>query len=138
MKLNVHAAVFLVGALLFSCLWLWLRPPLPSPDTAGASRASRPARAQRSSITLDATTLERYVGRYAGRGGFTAELTLKNGRLFAQSSGGTPFELTAASKTEFFIKGADVDVKFRLDDGGRVEGFVADTEFGVLYADRVR
>jgi hypothetical protein len=137
-KLRIHPAAFLLGALLFSSLWLWLRSPLPSVGTADVPRSSRPGPVQRSSITLDVATLERYVGRYEGRGGFTADLTLKNGRLFAQSGGTAPFELLATSKTEFFLKGADVDVKFRLGDGGRVEGFVAETEFGVVYADRVR
>jgi hypothetical protein len=98
---------------------------------------SRPVRVERPSITLDPATLERYVGKYEGRANFTVDLSLDKGRLFAQSPGVlVPFELLATSETEFFLKGADVEVKFRIDDGV-VKGFVADTEYGVS-VDRVR
>jgi hypothetical protein len=131
--------VFLGGAIALCALWLWLRPALPpAASVPSAAGTPRPARVERPSITLDAATLERYVGTYEGRANFLVELTLKNGRLFLQSPGVTvPFELLATSETEFFLKDAGVDVKFRVEDGV-VEGFSANTEFGVIAVQRVR
>src|SRR5689334_14646125 len=134
MRLAIHPSVFLGGAIALCTLWLWLRPAPPpdatAPPTAGG--APRPARAERPSITLNVATLERYVGKYEGRASFTVELTLKNGHLFAQSPGVTvPFEMLATSETEFFLKDAGVDVKFRVE-GGVVKGFAANTEYGVV------
>ena len=63
---------------------------------------------------------------------------MKNGRLFAQSPGTVPFELLATSETEFFLPGADIDVKFRLDGGGGVVGFDAETLYGPVSAERIR
>ena len=139
MKLAIHPAAFLGGAILFCALWLLLRPPFPPADTGPAARGTpHPALVERASITLDPATLERYVGTYEGRQSFTVELTLKNGRLFAQSPGVTvPFEMLATSETEFLLKGAGVDIKFRVEDGV-VKRFAATTEFGVMYMDRVR
>jgi hypothetical protein len=139
MRLAIHPAVFLGGAIVLCSVWLALRPPLPAMPAAPAPRgAPRPARVERPTITLDTATLERYAGKYAGRADLVVELTLKDGRLFAQSPGVlVPFEMLAVSETEFFLKGLDVDVKFRVEDGV-VKGFVATTEFGVLFVDRVR
>ncbi len=139
MRLAIHPSVFLGGAILLCSVWLGLRPPLPPAGTTRtANGATRPAPVERSSITLDAATLERYVGKYEGRANFTVELTLEKGRLFAQSPGVmVPFEMLATSETEFFLKGIDVDVKFRVEDGV-VKGFAANTEFGVVIVDRVR
>jgi hypothetical protein len=131
--------VFLGGAILLCALWLALRPPLPPAGTAPASSgAARTVRVERASIILDAALLERYVGEYEGRQGFTVELTLKNGRLFARSPGTVQFELLPTSETEFFLKGGGgVDVKFRVEDGV-VKGFAANTEYGIVLVDRVR
>jgi hypothetical protein len=139
MRLAIHPSVFLATAILLCAFWLWLRPPLPHAETATAVNGiPRPARAARPSITLDSATLERYVGKYEGRQNFTAEVTLKNGRLFVESPGVlVPLEMLATSTTEFFLDGGGVDVKFRVDNGV-VKGFAANTEFGVVLMERVR
>ena len=113
-------------------------PLLPPPDTVAVANGSpRPARVERKSITLDPTTLERYVGKYEGRQSFTVYLTLKNGRLFVESPGIlAPFEMLATSETEFFLQGGGVDIKFRVENGV-VTGFDSDTEFGVVRMDRI-
>ncbi len=141
MKLAVHPALFLGGAVVLSSLWLWLRPPAPTAPTALPSvprSAARSAPAERHSITLAPAVLERYVGTYAGRGGFTVELRIDKGHLLAESPATVPFELLPTSETEFFLKGPDIDVKFRLDSAGTVRGFVADTPYGPIRVDRVR
>jgi hypothetical protein len=138
MRLAIHPSVFLGGAVVLCALWLWLRPPLPDAIAPTPSSAPRQARVERSSISLDAATLERYVGTYEGRQNFTVELTLNNGHLFAQSPDVTvPFEMLATSETEFFLKDAGVDVEFRIENGV-VKGFAANTEFGVVLMERVR
>jgi hypothetical protein len=137
MRRAVHPAAFLGGAILLCVAWLWLEPWAPT-ESAPTRHAPRSAAAQRASIVLDTAVLERYVGRYRGRGDFTVEVTRKDRTLFAQATGTIPFEMSATSRTEFFLPAVDVDVTFRLDRDGAVRGFVADTEFGIIEADRVR
>jgi hypothetical protein len=139
MRLAIHPAVFLGSAIVLCALWLSLRPALPLVATAPMQRSgARPVPVERPSIELDPATLERYVGQYEGRASLTVELSLKNGHLFAQSPGVmVPFELLATSETEFFLKGIDIDIEFRVEDG-IVEGFVAHTEYGVVVVDRIR
>lgn len=137
MRLAIHPAAFLGGAVVLAALILSLRPP-PAAEPPPPQRAARATPPERDSISLDAAVLARYVGKYAGRGGFTIELALDKGRLVAQSPGSVPFELLAASPTEFFLKGLKIDVKFRFDDRGAVSGFVADSPYGPVYVDRVR
>jgi hypothetical protein len=99
----------------------------------------RSPRAARASIKLDAEILERYAGRYEGRAEFTVDLSLKDGRLYAQSPGTVPFEMLATSEIEFFLKESpDIDVKFRLDGRGAVIGFDAATPYGPVSVERAR
>ena len=136
MRLTIHPAVFLSACVVFCALWLWLKPvasPLAPVSTP------RIARAARASIDLDPAILERYVGRYEGRADFTVDLSMKDGRLYAQSPDTVPFEMLATSELEFFLKQSpDVDVKFRLDGRGAVVGFDAATPYGPVSVDRVR
>jgi Domain of unknown function (DUF3471) len=137
MRQAIHPAVFLGGAVLLCAAWLWLEPWGPA-DTVPTGRAPRPVLAQRATIELDPAVLERYAGEYRGRAGFTVELTLKDGKLFAQSRDTVPFEMRATSATEFFLPGAGIDVTFRLAPDGAVKGFVAATDFGIIEVSRVR
>ena len=79
-------------------------------------------------ITVDAGTLAKYVGQYqfppdaplAANAVHT--VTLENGRLMRQVNEAPNVEMFAESETEFFLKGADVQVIFTLDAAGRVTG----------------
>ena len=134
MKATIHPAVFLAGCIAFCALWLSVVQVEPPPVPAGVRRSAQPSRA---TIELDAAILERYVGRYEGRGGFMVDLSLKDGRLHAQSPGIVPFEMLATSEIEFFLKQSpDIEVKFRLDGRGTVTGFDAATPYGPLTLDR--
>jgi len=137
MRITIHPAVFLSGALVFCALWLSLGPEPPPIATPSASRRSvQPARA---SIELDVAILERYAGRYEGRADFTVDLSMKDGRLYAQSPGTVPFEMLATSEIEFYLKESpDIDVKFRFDGRGTVLGFDAATPYGPVSVDRAR
>ena len=138
MKIAIHPAAFLGGVLVFCALWLAFRPPVPVVENVGTPRGRATVRPERASIELAPSVLERYVGHYAGRADFTVDMTLKDGRLFAQSEGTVPFEMLPTSDTEFFLKGAGVDVTFRFDRTGAVTGFDAVTDYGPVSMHRVR
>jgi hypothetical protein len=136
MKATIHPAVFLLGCIAFCALWLSVVPVEPPPVPPGVRRSAQPVRA---TIKLDTATLERYVGRYEGRGGFTVDIRIKDGRLYAQSPTIAPFEMLATSELEFFLKESpNIDLKFRLDSRGAVLGFDAATPYGPLSLDRSR
>ena len=140
MRQTFHPALFLGTVILLCTAWIWARPPEPVVERMARS-SPRLAIVDPASITLDAAILERYVGKYEGRGGFTIDLTLKNGKLFVQSSGTMPtmpFELAPTSETEFFLKGMGVSVEFDVADDGTARGFAASTEFGLIEVKRVR
>ena len=139
-----HPSVFLGAVVLLCTAWLWARPPLSAVETM-VRRAPRPAVVEPASIELDTAILERYVGKYEGRGDFTIDVTLKDGKLFVQSDGSIPsipFEMRPTSQTEFFLKGPGapigVDIEFDVARDGGVRGFAARTEFGVIEVKRAR
>jgi hypothetical protein len=133
-----HPAVFLGAVILLCAVWLWQRPPMAA--VAMPTRSTpRPAVVEPASIALDMAILERYVGKYEGRSGFTIDLALKDGKLIVQSV--VPYELRATSETEFFVMlnaPIGVDVKFDVARDGTVRGFSANTEYGLIEAKRVR
>ena len=137
MSRTIHPAFFLGGALLFCTVWLWGRPFEPGVETLTRG-TPRPAFVEPASIDLDPAILERYAGKYEGRGDFNVELTLKDGKLVVLAPGIAPFEFRATSETEFFLKGAGVAVEFDVGRDGTVRGFAANTEFGLIKMKRVR
>ena len=133
-----HPAVFLGTVILLCAVWLWQRPPVSAIETVARS-TPRPALVVPASIKLDTAILERYAGKYEGRGGFTVDLVLKDGKLMVQSV--VPYELRATSETEFFVMlnaPIGVDVKFDVARDGTVRGFAASTEYGLIEVKRVR
>ena len=137
MSRTIHPAFFSGGALLFCAAWLWGRPFGPGVETL-VRGAPRPALVEPESIELDPAILERYAGKYEGRGDFNVELKLKDGKLVVLAPGIAPFEFRATSETEFFLKGAGVAVEFDVARDGTVRGFSANTEFGLIKMKRVR
>jgi hypothetical protein len=137
-----HPAVFLSAVILLCSAWLWARPPVTTLEIT-TRRTPRPALVVPASIKLDAAILERYTGKYEGRGGFTIDLVLKDGKLVARA-GAVPYELRATSETQFFLmvpgspNPPGVDVEFDVARGGGVRGFAAYTEFGLIRMKRVR
>jgi len=139
-----HPAVFLGAMILLCTVWLWQRPPVAAVEISTRS-TPRPAVVEHASIELDTAILERYVGKYEGRGSFTIDLTLKDGKLLGQSAGtipSIPFELRATSETKFFVQGPSapigVDIEFDVARDGTVRGFAASTEYGLIKVERVR
>jgi hypothetical protein len=147
MRQTFHPALFLGAVILLCAAWLWAKPPEPVVERL-ARNSPQPVRVAPASIALDTAILERYPGKYEGRGGFTVDLTMKDGKLFAQSVGTMPsgrYELRATSETEFFliVPGTTIpvtgwDMEFDVARDGIVRGFAADTEFGLVEVKRVR
>ena len=144
MRRTFHPAIFLIAVIVLCTGWLWARPPVTAVPTF-ARGGPRPALVEPASIELDTAILERYAGKYEGRG-ITIDLTLKDGKLLAQSAGALPsipLEMGPRSQTEFFLKAPGVgmpgvDIEFDVARDGTVRGFAANTEFGVIEVERVR
>ncbi len=136
MKRTIPPAAFLLGAIAFCALWLWVQPEGEPIATANSARGAPSARP---SIKLDPATLERYMGHYEGRADFTVDLTMQDGRLYAKNAGTVQFEMLATSETEFFLKESpEIGVKFRVDGRGSVAGFDAATPYGPISLKRTR
>jgi D-alanyl-D-alanine carboxypeptidase len=70
-------------------------------------------------ITLEAKVLERYAGVYRIDEGSTRTVTVENGRLYTQRSGGQRREVRPSSETEFFYDKSLTRIRFVLDASGR-------------------
>jgi CubicO group peptidase (beta-lactamase class C family) len=70
-------------------------------------------------ITLETKILERYAGVYRIDETSTRTVTVENGRLFTQRSGGERLEVRPGSETEFFYDKSLTRLRFVLDGGGR-------------------
>jgi hypothetical protein len=70
-------------------------------------------------ITLDPKILERYAGAYRIDEASTRTVTVENGRLYAQRSGGERREVRPGSETEFFYDKSLTRLRFVLDASGR-------------------
>jgi hypothetical protein len=138
MKPVFHPAVFLGAVILVCAAWLMARPPVAAAPILTRSGTTRPAVVERASIALDAAILERYAGKYEGRGGLTVDLILRDGKLLGRTPVAMPFELLATSQTEFFIKEFGYDVEFDVAGDGTVRGFATNTELGLIEVKRVR
>ena len=141
MKVDIHPAVFLAGAIALSATWLWLRSlqeiTLAEALAPHARVDSSPARAApRPSVHVDPAVLERYAGKYE-IGGVIVTLSVAQDRLAGDASELGRFELLPASDTKFYFGHFPGEVTFDADDGGRAEGFVADLPAGRVTAKRV-
>lgn len=80
---------------------------------------------KRTAIDLPATALPPFVGVYELAQGVTIDVTMRDGGLYAKSSnGGDAVRLWPETKTDFFVKEADVQVSFTRDGAGTVTGLV--------------
>lgn len=77
---------------------------------------------ERKAIALDARTLEKYVGQYQPPAGSVINVTYENGKLMRQIGAQPKVELFAASETEFFLKGTNLQISFVTNPQGQVTG----------------
>ena len=73
---------------------------------------------ERKEIALDASLLDRYVGRYQLAPGFFVAITREGGQLFLQATGQGKAPMFAESETEFFLKVVDAQVTFVREGEG--------------------
>ena len=73
--------------------------------------------------TVDAETLQSYVGKYKSEQGTDIAVTLKEGKLFATPAGQTPFGLSAVDQTTFRPTDFDgIIITFNVE-GGKASAF---------------
>ncbi len=89
-----------------------------------------PAPKERKEIELDASVLERYVGRYQLAPTFVIAITREENGLFLQATAQPKFPLFAESEREFFLKAVDAQITFVVDAEGRATALVLH-QFGV-------
>ena len=79
----------------------------------------------RIAIDLPATALAPYVGTYQLVPGLALEVTMQGSALYIRSTnGGATVRLWPESRTDFFVKEVDAQIKFTRDANGAVEGLV--------------
>jgi serine-type D-Ala-D-Ala carboxypeptidase/endopeptidase len=83
------------------------KAPLLAPTTA------------RKEVTLDAKTLENYVGEYQLAPSFVLTITHEGDGLFAQATGQGKLPIFAEGPREFFYKAVDAQITFETDATGR-------------------
>ncbi|MBL8310603.1 MAG: DUF3471 domain-containing protein [Burkholderiales bacterium] len=64
-----------------------------------------------------------YVGRYALAPGFDVVVRRRDGKLFAQATGQSEFELFAKSATTFFARVTPLDIEFSDVAAGKAASF---------------
>lgn len=79
---------------------------------------------QRTTITLPAATLARYVGTYQLAPTFAIEVTADGDALYAQPTGQQKFRLWPETELDFFIREVDAQVSFVRDASGNVSALV--------------
>jgi CubicO group peptidase (beta-lactamase class C family) len=79
---------------------------------------------QRKEVKVDATVLEKYVGRYQLAPNFIIAITHDGDRLYSQATGQPVFEIFAESARDFFVKAFDAQLTFVVDASGRATSLV--------------
>lgn len=75
---------------------------------------------EKTSIAVDAATLQQYAGSYELQPGFVIEVTTQGNRIFAQATGQEKFEIYAEKPGTFFLKVVKASIDFNKDAGGVV------------------
>ncbi len=89
-------------------------------------------------ITLDAKTLDSYVGQYQLTPGLTFTITNEDGHLMAQTAGQSKIELFPESSTVFFLKIANARVTFSRDAQGQVTGLLLEQAGQKISATKIK
>ncbi|RFZ91778.1 serine hydrolase [Mucilaginibacter conchicola] len=70
-------------------------------------------------VTVDAATLQTYVGKYEMMPGKLLTITREGDKLYGQADGQSKLELFAEAQDKFYLKVAPVEVEFLKDDKGK-------------------
>jgi len=90
----------------------------------------RPPLKQHKEITLDAKSLDKFVGQYRLSPQIVLTITRKGNELVVQENDEMPQELGAESETRFFSRSSDDEYSFELDPAGRVTTMVLHADGG--------
>lgn len=93
---------------------------------------------EKKTVAVDEATLDKYVGEYELRPGFTLTFTREDNRLFTQATGQARFELFAESQSKFFLKVVDAQVEFVPDADSYVNKIILCQGGQILEAKRIR
>jgi len=88
-------------------------------------------------VSVDAKTLQQYVGSYRLMPNFDVAIRVRDGRLFAQATGQSEFELFAKAPTAFFARVANIDIVFNDIKDGKAMRFAITQGGGTRNAERV-
>lgn len=89
---------------------------------------------ERKTVTVSPATLEKYVGEYEAKFPPTKySITIENGKLTFNEAGFLKAELFAESDTDFYLKAADIQLKFTKDASGMATGFTVYQGDSTLY-----
>jgi uncharacterized protein YneR len=80
----------------------------------------------RTEITVDEPTLEKYKGVYENEEGVLREITKEGTKLFSQRKGGEKLVIKACEKDKFFFDNSLAILKFGTDASGNVSEIVID------------
>jgi hypothetical protein len=75
---------------------------------------------EKKEIELSPEIMAKYVGNYRLGPGSNIEITLKDGKLFAQATGQSKLRISAQSETKFFFRDVAAEEEFFKDDTGLV------------------
>jgi len=75
-------------------------------------------------LTIAPEILETYVGNYQLAPTFFIEITTKDGKLYGQATGQSPFELFASAEDEFYLNIVKASVSFKKASDGSIESLV--------------
>lgn len=75
-------------------------------------------------ITLDAASLDAFVGDYKLSDAMSINISRMDDQLSAKATGQGPFPIFAQSNDEFFARVADIRISFTRDTSGNVSGLV--------------
>ena len=73
-----------------------------------------------STIDVSAEDLNKYVGKYELQPGFVIEITVKDGKIFAQATGQGKNEIFAKKEDHFFLKVVEADLIFSKNEDGKI------------------
>jgi CubicO group peptidase (beta-lactamase class C family) len=89
-------------------------------ESKGIESAKKP-NSEKPSITLDAVTLQQYIGSYELQPGFVIEVSTKDDRIFAVATGQPQFEMFAEKTDRFFLKVVAATIDFNKNENGVIE-----------------
>lgn len=86
-------------------------------ESKGVESDKKP-NSEKPSMTLDAVTLQQYIGSYELQPGFVIDVSTKGSQIFAVATGQPQFEMFAEKIDSFFLKVVPASIDFNKDKNG--------------------